>query len=239
MTADETILVVDDEQNIRDVVEVSASQAGFEVLEASDGLEAWETFRDEQPELVVLDIMMPELDGKELCRKIRGESEIPIIFLTAKDEEIDRVVGLELGADDYVTKPFSPKELVARIKAILRRTRRFKEEVADERDSDDGEQAIREEGALRLDKERYEAALNGEPIELTKTEFLIVWAMMRYPGKVYSRDELMNRAYDPGVVVSDRTIDSHIRRAREKFKEAGNDPIETVHGLGYKLGDQL
>ena len=239
MAAQETILVVDDEQNIRDVVEFSASQAGFEVLEACDGLEAWETFRAEKPDLVVLDIMMPELDGKELCRKIRGESEVPIIFLTAKDEEIDRVVGLELGADDYVTKPFSPKELVARIKAILRRTRQFEQEVADESSSDDEEQNIREEGSLRLDKERYEAQLNGEPIELTKTEFLIVWAMMRYPGKVYSRDELMNRAYDPGVVVSDRTIDSHIRRARKKFKEVGDDPIDTVHGLGYKLGDEL
>ena len=238
MTESKKILVADDDPHIREVVRFAAEQAGFEVVEAEDGAEALEVVEADVPDLVVLDIMMPEMDGTDVCREIRRDSDVPVIFLTSKDDEIDRVVGLELGGDDYVTKPFSPRELVARMKAIFRRVGRESdvEDAAGDTAAADSD-AVVEHGKLRLDRERFEAYWDDESIDLTKTEFELVDTLLGHPGKVYSRNELMDGAYDPGVVVSDRTIDSHVRKARRKFKDAGANPIETVRGVGYKLGD--
>jgi two-component system OmpR family response regulator len=182
--------------------------------------------------------MMPEMDGTDVCRKLRQDSSIPIVFLSSKDDEIDRVVGLELGGDDYVTKPFSPRELVARVKAVLRRSgdggngASKDAKVPDERDG-----RLIEHGKLKLDLDRYKAFWGDSEVDLTKTEFGVLQTLMGFPGKVFSRNELMDGAYDHGTVVSDRTIDSHVRRVRRKFEEVGQNPIETVHGLGYKLGN--
>ena len=221
----EKILVVDDDPHLREVVRFALEQAGFEPVEAKDGKDALEKFDDVDPDLVVLDIMMPEMDGNDVCRAIRKKSQVPIIFLSSRDDEIDRVLGLELGGDDYVTKPFSPRELVARIKAIFRRTSAAPE-------GDELPEETREHGRLKLDLIRFKTFWGDEEVDLTKTEFGIVKKMMGYPGKVFSRSELMIDG-----IVSDRTIDSHVRHLRKKFGEVGGDPIETVHGIGYKLGD--
>ncbi|MGM0557926.1 MAG: response regulator transcription factor [Myxococcota bacterium] len=231
------ILIADDDPHIREVVRFALEKAGFETEEAADGLEALEMVGDLEPDLVVLDIMMPEMDGTDVCRKLRQDSSIPIVFLSSKDDEIDRVVGLELGGDDYVTKPFSPRELVARVKAVLRRSgdgngQASEAEVPDERDG-----RLIEHGKLKLDLDRYKAFWGASEVDLTKTEFGVLQTLMGFPGKVFSRNELMDGAYDRGTVVSDRTIDSHVRRVRRKFEEVGQNPIETVHGLGYKLGN--
>ncbi len=220
----ERILVVDDDPGLREVVRFSLEQAGFEPVEAKNGKEALEKFESTNPDLIVLDIMMPEMDGNEVCKAIRQKSSVPIIFLSSRDDEIDRVLGLELGGDDYVTKPFSPRELVARIKAVFRRTN----VVAD---ADLPDETI-SHGELKLDLVRFKAFWSGAEVELTKTEFAIVKRLMGYPGKVFSRGELMMDG-----IVSDRTIDSHVRHLRKKFGEVGGDLIETVHGIGYKLGD--
>lgn len=222
--AKERILVVDDDPSLREVVRFSLEQAGFEPVEAKNGKEALEKFAAHEPDLIVLDIMMPEMDGNEVCKTIRQTSSVPIIFLSSRDDEIDRVLGLELGGDDYVTKPFSPRELVARIKAVFRRT-----SAAPEVDLPEETLA---HGMLKLDMIRFKAFWGDAEVELTKTEFGIVKRLMGYPGKVFSRGELMTDG-----IVSDRTIDSHVRHLRKKFDEVGGDLIETVHGIGYKLGD--
>jgi two-component system OmpR family response regulator len=231
------ILIADDDPHIREVVRFALEKAGFETEEAADGLETLEMVDEVDPDLVVLDIMMPEMDGTDVCRELRSESSIPIVFLSSKDDEIDRVVGLELGGDDYVTKPFSPRELVARVKAVLRRSGGAgdKQKKADAVDEKDGR--LIEHGKLRLDLDRYKAFWGDAEVDLTKTEFGVLQTLMGFPGKVFSRNELMDGAYDHGTVVSDRTIDSHVRRVRRKFEEVGQNPIETVHGLGYKLGN--
>jgi two-component system OmpR family response regulator len=177
---------------------------------------------------VVLDILMPELDGTEVCKRLRADPQargVPIVFLSSKDDEVDRIVGLELGGDDYIAKPFSPRELVARVRAILRRSTATEKSAAPLR-----------HGKLSLDAERYKASWDGADVELTLTEFGILRTLLRRPGKVCSRDALMNEAYELHKVVSDRTIDSHVRRLRAKFAALGADPVETVHGVGYKLG---
>jgi len=225
----ENILVVDDDPHIREVVEFALKKAGYGVVVATDGGSALETFAERRPDLVVLDILMPEMDGTEVCRKIRAESETPIIFLTSVDEEVDRIVGLEMGADDYVTKPFSPRELVARVKAVLRRGRRPATEKKDV--------AVICHGPLRIDRDRFKAFWDEVEVPLTVTEFRVLQALLSFPGKVYSRDELMDRAYPDGSIVSDRTIDSHVKRIRKKFETAGGAPIETVHGLGYRVAE--
>lgn len=227
------ILIADDDPHIREVVRFALEQAGFETVEADDGRATLEAVAEHAPDLVVLDIMMPEMDGTEVCRELRADGQVPIVFLSSRDDEIDRVLGLELGGDDYVTKPFSPRELLARVKAVLRRSsqRTPPPELADGGDN------LIEHGKLRLDLDRYQAFWDDEPVELTKTEFGVVRTLLGFPGKVYSRNELMDGAYDGGTVVSDRTIDSHVRRVRRKFEAAGKNPIKTVHGLGYKLGD--
>jgi two-component system OmpR family response regulator len=223
----QTILIVDDEPHIREVVVFALAKAGYSTLEAADGEQALALVEQGTPDLVVLDIMLPDIEGTEICRRIRTTSQIPILFLSSKNEEIDRVLGLELGGDDYVTKPFSPRELVARVRAILRR--------ADSAGGATDAEPLRH-NLLQLDLERCRAVWDGREVILTATEFNILRALLGRPGKVYSRRELMERTYEGASVVSERTLDSHVRRVREKFREVGGDPIETVHGFGYKLG---
>ena len=220
------ILIVDDDPHIREVLRFALAREGFTVDEAENGAQALERFEQAPPDLVVLDVLMPELDGTEVCRRLRQRHTTPIVFLTSRDDEVDRILGLELGGDDYVTKPFSVRELVARVRAILRRGRV---------PSGGGDQPL-VHGRLRLDPERFQGWWDGRELVLTVTEFGILRTLLRRPGKVFSRDELMSAAYDFHNVVSDRTIDSHVRRLRAKLAAAGGDPIETVHGVGYKLG---
>ncbi|AEI67676.1 response regulator transcription factor [Corallococcus macrosporus] len=222
-----TVLVVDDDPHLREIVRFALEQGGFRVDEAPDGRAALAQVDRALPALIVLDIMMPELDGLAVCREVRRKHELPIVFLSSRDDEVDRILGLELGGDDYLTKPFSPRELVARVKAVLRRARPAPEaEVPPAR--------MQSRGPLRMDAERWRAWWRDTEVVLTVTEFQLLATLLRVPGKVFTRDELMNRVYDD-VVVSDRTIDSHVRRVRQKFASAGGDVIETVHGLGYRL----
>ena len=224
------ILVVDDDPHIREVVQFALDKEGFDTLEAGDGAQALERFAADRPDLIVLDITMPELDGTEVCRRIRQTSRTPIIFLSSRDDEIDRVLGLELGGDDYITKPFSPRELVARVKAVLRR-------LEDAKAPRDEGTAIMQHGRLSLNLDDFTGSWEDTQIVLTLTEFGIIRTLMQRPGKVYSCDDLMSSAYELSRIVSDRTIDSHVRRVRKKFADIGADPVETVHGIGYKLGD--
>lgn len=224
------VLVADDESHIREVVLFALSQAGFETIEASNGKQAVELFEQEQPQLIILDVLMPEMDGTEVCKHIRSISNVPILFLSSRDDEIDKVLGLELGGDDYITKPFSPREVVARVKAVFRRM--------GYPNADQPEQSGKKlkHGKLRLDPDRFEAFWEDHAVVLTSTEFGLLRTLLGFPGKVFSRDELMSGAYDYQTTVTDRTIDSHIRRLRKKFKQVGSDPVETVHGVGYRLG---
>jgi two-component system, OmpR family, response regulator len=224
----QSILVIDDDPHIREIVDFSLTKAGFKVVQAEDGKAGLSVFEQIRPDLVVLDILMPEMDGTEVCKKIRAENDVPIVFLTSVDDEIDRIIGLEMGGDDYVTKPFSPRELVARVKAVLRRTSQPKKEDTP---------TSMGFGHITLDLDRYKAFWDGSEIQLTVTEFRILQALLSYPGKVYSRDELMERAYPDGSIVTDRTIDSHVKRIRRKFEEVGGCPIDTVHGIGYRVAE--
>ncbi len=224
------ILVVDDDPHIREVVQFALDREGFSTVEAKDGAEALERFEVEKPDLLVLDITMPELDGTEVCRRIRQTDKTPIIFLSSRDDEIDRILGLELGGDDYITKPFSPRELVARVKAVLRR---FDDQA--ETRSEEGT-ATMQHGRLSLNLDDFTGQWDDTQVVLTLTEFGILRTLMQRPGKVYSRDDLMSNAYELSRIVSDRTIDSHVRRVRKKFLDIGAEPVETVHGIGYKLG---
>lgn len=225
----QTILVVDDDPNIREVVCFALQKAGFRTVSADNGAQALQRYASERPDLVVLDILMPELDGTEVCRRLRADMrqrQAPIIFLSSKDDEVDRIVGLELGGDDYVAKPFSPRELVARVRACLRR---FSAPPPTE-------PSRLQHGRLSLDGEQYKAWWDEQEIVLTLTEFGILRTLLTRPGRVCTRDHLMNEAYELHKIVSDRTIDSHVRRVRAKLEAVGVDPIETVHGVGYKLG---
>jgi len=226
------VLIVDDDTHIRDVIRFALQKEGFVTAEAADGKQALTCIEKQPPALVVLDIMMPEMDGIELCRLIRVRSRLPIIFLSSRDDEIDRVLGLELGGDDYMSKPFSPRELVARVRAVLRR-------AAPPPPQADGpgkhEPRVLVRGSLELDLDAFAVRWNAQTIVLTVTEFGILRTLLGYPGKVFTRDELMTGAYDDSTVVSDRTIDSHVRRVRQKFGQVGADPIRTVFGVGYQL----
>ncbi len=235
MTKPRLILIADDDLHIREVVRFALENAGFATVQAVDGRETIEQFLSVRPDLVILDIVMPEMDGTEVCRQIRAHSATPIIFLSSRDEEVDRIIGLELGGDDYVTKPFSPRELVARVKAVLRRGEGSEAAGAADYRKHDAERILTH-GDLVLDLDRFEARWYGGPIALTITEFGILRTLLSYPGKVFTRDELMDSAYNYDNIVTDRTIDSHVRRVRRKFADIGIDPIETVHGLGYRLG---
>lgn len=221
------ILVVDDDPHIREVVTFALENAGYETEVAADGMAAIETFATYAPDLVVLDVMMPELDGIEVCRRLRADHSTPIFFLTSRGEELDRVLGLEMGADDYITKPFSPRELVARIKAMLRR-------IDFEKAPDENTETLTV-GKLTIDLESMRVSWGEAVIELTPTEFNLLKTLARRPTKVFGREELMRGCYDTTTYVSDRTIDSHVRHIREKFESLGHQPIETVHGVGYRL----
>jgi len=224
------ILLVDDDPHIRDVVRFALGRDGFAVVEAEDGRQGLALAESETPDLIILDVMMPEMDGTELCRRLRqSSSRVPIIFLSSRDDEIDRILGLEMGGDDYVAKPFSPRELVARVKAVLRRG---EAPVPAAPVSSD----IRHH-RLRLDPEGVRAFWDQDELTLTATEFGLLRTLAERPGKVFSRDALMDGAYGLGHFVSDRTVDSHIRRIRAKFLAVGAEPVETVFGLGYKLSD--
>jgi two-component system, OmpR family, response regulator len=223
------ILVVDDDAHIREVVQFALEKAGLEVIEAGDGRRALELFSGLKPDLVILDITMPEMDGLAVCREIRKSFDTPILFLSSRADEVDRVVGLEIGGDDYVTKPFSPRELVARVQVILKRARAKPTDAP----------AVKElrHGSVRLDVQGHAAYLKDKKIQLTATEFAILTTFLHSPERVLSRDQLMDAAYDTDISVSDRTIDSHIRHVRGKYARAGcKEIIETVHGVGYKLG---
>jgi len=221
------VLIVDDDTHLREVVRFALEQASFRVIEAKDGAEGLRRFAENQPDLVVLDILMPELDGTEVCRRLRATSRVPILFLSSRDEEIDRVLGLELGGDDYLGKPFSPRELVARIKAILRRVEVRAQAPAPPQ--------TLTHGGLSLDLDTCQVTHGEKSIALTATELGLLRALLARPGKVFTRNELMDQAYEPGTVVSDRTIDSHMRRVRQKLALIGIEPIATLVGLGYKL----
>ena len=220
------ILVVDDDGHIREVVRFALEKAGHSVIEAADGLAALQMAAAQPVDAVVLDIVMPELDGIEVCRRLREQGAVPILFLSSRDDELDRVLGLELGADDYVTKPFSPRELAARVKALLRRAAAAATEPA---------AAPLRRGDLVLDPQRYKCFWREEEIILTVTEFALLRSLMGHVEKVYSRGELVDRAYGLGHAITDRTVDSHVRRIRRKLAAVGADPIETVYGVGYRL----
>ncbi|MDR1042254.1 MAG: response regulator transcription factor [Deltaproteobacteria bacterium] len=225
-----TVLVVDDDPHIADVVEYALTSAGFLVRCAADGEAAVLAARAGGIDLVVLDIGLPGRDGLWVLRTIRETSRVPVIFLTARDEEVDRVMGLTLGGDDYVTKPFSPRELAARVEAVLRRdTARSAEPTCDAAD-----RALVSAGHLALDTDAMEAFWDGRRVELTPTEFRILRAMALKPRKVFSREELTALA-SPDAAVSDRTVDSHVLHIRKKFLAAGGEVIRTRHGAGYRL----
>lgn len=229
-----TILVVDDDPHIRQLLVFALAKVGLEAREAADGEAALAAVAERAPDLVVLDINMPRLDGLEVCRRLRAQGDLPILFLSSRDDEIDRVLGIELGADDYVVKPFSPREVVARVQAILRRAGGKTAEAGPA----DG-RIVR--GRLSLDPEAWSAQWvergAGVEVSLTVTEFTILRTLATTPTKVFSRDAIIDRLRGPGFAVTDRTIDSHVRNLRAKFAVAGgHDVIETRAGIGYRLG---
>jgi two-component system response regulator ResD len=221
-----TVLVVDDEHTIREVVVRYLEREGYRTLEAADGNRARELLEGDSPDLVVLDLMLPGTDGLELCRWIRSRSQLPVIMLTARGEESDRIVGLELGADDYVTKPFSPRELAARVRTVLRRAEPPVRE--NERLSFDG---------LVLDGESREVTRNETPVRLTAKEFDLLWFLARHPRRVFSRDDLMRRIWGYSAALDTGTLTVHVRRLREKLEDDPSRPryLETVWGIGYRF----
>ena len=226
-----TVLVVDDDPHIRDLLAFALRKAGLAVREAADGEAALADLDAHPSDLVVLDINMPRLDGLETCRRIRARSDLPVLFLSSRDDEIDRILGIELGADDYVVKPFSPREVVARVAAILRRTARTPPPLPS---------GAVEHGSLSLDAEGWRASWAGREVPLTVTEFAIVRVLAAQPRMVFTRDAIIDRVHGPGFAMTDRTIDSHVRNLRGKFAAVGGgDVIETRPGLGYQLGPCL
>jgi len=222
-----TILVVDDEPKITRLVRDYLESAGFTVVTAADGQEALMRVRTERPDLVVLDLGLPQLDGLDVTRRLRRESDLPIIMLTARDDETDKLVGLELGADDYVTKPFSPRELVARVRAVLRR-----------RDRDGSDDQLRA-GALTLDVPRMRLEVDGRAVDLTATEFSLLAAMARQPGRVFTRSQLLDAIHGVAFESYERAIDAHVKNIRRKVEPDPHDPryLLTVYGVGYRLTD--
>jgi two-component system alkaline phosphatase synthesis response regulator PhoP len=223
-----TVLVVDDEPKLVKVVREYLEHDGYRVVSAGDGLEAMERFRRERPDLVVLDLMLPEIDGLEVCRRLRQQSQVPIIMLTARAEEVDELIGLELGADDYVTKPFSPRTLLARVRSVLRRTTPVEDE-----------EAPLSLGGLKVDPSRHEAAWEGAPLALTPTEFRLLSALARRPGQVFERLDLLERTQGAAYAGYERTVDAHVKNLRRKLAAVGGEEaassVATVPGVGYKL----
>ncbi len=223
------ILIVEDDKKTASLVSLYLEREGFQTVLASDGLQALELARRHKPVLIILDLMLPRLDGWEVCRQLRQTSTVPILMLTARGEEVDRVSGLTLGADDYVAKPFSPRELVARVKAILRRARP---------QSPEGKNFLSHQN-LMMDLEKRRATLNGRPLSLTPHEYKLLEALMSSPGKVFTRAELLDRLYPRGEAVVDRVIDVHLGKLREKIEEDPASPryILTVRGVGYQFAE--
>ncbi len=227
------IYLVDDDENILTSVSMFLENEGYDVRCFHDGVSALEVLTNEPPDLAVFDIKMPRMDGLELLRRLRQTSNLPVIFLTSKDDELDEAIGLSVGADDYITKPFSQRLLAERIKAILRRASLTSIEMPV---PDESDQKVIKRGKLTLDPNRHACSWDGQPVRLTVTEFLILESLARRPGFVKSRDQLMDAAYDDQIYVDDRTIDSHIKRLRKKFRKTDKefDGIETLYGVGYK-----
>jgi len=233
-----TIALVDDDRNILTSVSIALQAEGWATRVYSDGEAALKALLDNPPDLAVLDVKMPRMDGMELLRRLREKSELPVIFLTSKDEELDEALGLAMGADDYIAKPFSQRLLIARIRAILRRSE-MRAIPADAGPQPD-EAAQIERGRLVMDPARHRVMWDGNDVTLTVTEFMILEALAQRPGVVKSRNQLMDVAYQDDIYVDDRTIDSHIKRLRRKFRVA--DPefkgIETLYGVGYRFGEE-
>jgi two-component system response regulator ChvI len=229
-----TIALVDDDKNILASVQMLLEQEGYHVRTYTDGASALTALSATPPDLAILDIKMPRMDGMELLRRLRQNAELPVIFLTSKDEEIDELMGLNAGADDYIRKPFSQRLLLERVKAVLRRAEGKKGGHAGAAAGEAKQTMVR--GQLVLDPMRHECTWNAKPVKLTVTEFLILQCLAQRPGFVKSRDNLMDAAYDDQVYVDDRTIDSHIKRLRKKFKVVDDDfdSIETLYGVGYR-----
>ncbi|HBV95610.1 MAG: transcriptional regulator [Peptococcaceae bacterium BICA1-7] len=226
------ILVVDDEDKIRNIIRMYFTREGYGIGEAANGREALDRFKEEKYDLIVLDIMMPDMDGWEVCRRVRAGSSVPIIMLTAKGEEVDRIVGLEMGADDYMVKPFSPRELLARVKAVLRRTAR---------DPDSGGnnelKAAGAKAAVQINIETRSVTVCGQTVPLTVKEFDLMCYMSRHPGRAYTRDELLQGVWGFDYYGDTRTVDTHINRLRDKLNKVPGCPdvIRTVWGVGYKF----
>jgi two-component system response regulator ResD len=220
------VLVVDDEESVRDLINMYFSKEGFQVLLAKEGREALRLNGEHHPDLVILDLMLPGLDGREVCRQIRSTSRVPIIMLTARGDEVDRIVGLELGADDYVVKPFSPRELVARAKAVLRRGLASPDEA----------ETLTFHG-LRIDRVQHRVEVDAEEVHLTPTEFRLLWCLASQPGRVFSRAELLDRIWGYDSESDARTVDVHVKRLRQKTRASQSRPfqISTVWGMGYKF----
>ena len=227
--AREKILVVDDEVKIVRVVRAYLEKEGYQVAEANDGQQALEAARRERPDLVILDLMLPEISGWDVCRTLRQESNVPVIMLTAQDEDTDKIVGLELGADDYITKPFNPKELMARVHAILRRVGRQTVETK-----------ILGVGDLKIDVDRREVRTSGEEVRLTPTEFDLLVTLAEHPGRVQTREQLMDRVLGGTMEGYDRAIDSHIKNLRQKIEQDPRRPryVLTAFGVGYKFASE-
>jgi two-component system response regulator ChvI len=232
-----TIALVDDDRNILTSVSIALQAENFATRVYSDGETALKALVDNPPDLAVLDIKMPRLDGMELLRRLREKTDIPVIFLTSKDDELDEALGLALGADDYIAKPFSQRLLIARIRAVLRRAELRAAPPADE---GPGESSVITRGRLTMDPARHRVSWNGRDVTLTVTEFMILEALAQRPGVVKSRNQLMDVAYQDDIYVDDRTIDSHIKRLRRKFRAVDDDfsAIETLYGVGYRFAEE-
>ena len=230
------IALVDDDRNILTSVTIALEAEGFLVRTYPDGQRAFDALKTKPADLAVLDIKMPRMDGMELLRRLREITDMPIIFLTSKDEEIDEVLGLRMGADDYIAKPFSQRLLIERIRALLRRSQATKGEI-DQSDEGEAQIEVMERGPLVLDPLRHRVTWHDKPVTLTVTEFMILQMLAERPGHVKSRDQLMDAAYSDDVYVDDRTIDSHIKRLRKKFRSVDADfsGIETLYGVGYRF----
>ena len=226
----ERVLVVDDESSVQEVARAYLEREGFIVDSAMDGAAALEAIERKAPQLIVLDLMLPDVAGEEVAARVRERSDVPILMLTAKAAEEQRLRGFEVGADDYLVKPFSPRELVARVKAILRR--------AGEGEAPLSTLAVFDGGRLRIDELRHEVQIEGEPVDLTPSEFKLLAALAAYPGRVYSRFELINRVQGTDFVGYERTIDAHVKNLRRKLERDPANPryVQTVHGIGYRLG---
>ena len=231
----QTIALVDDDRNILTSVSMALEAEGFRVRTYTDGAEALRGLSAQPADLAVLDIKMPRMDGMELLQRLRKQSAVPVIFLTSKDDEIDELLGLRMGADDYIRKPFSQKLLIERIRALLRRT-----EIAAEGGDMPGGSAALVRGELVLDPGRHVCAWKGQKVDLTVTEFLLLKSLAQRPGHVKNRDQLIDAAYGENIYVDDRTIDSHIKRLRKKFREVDTEfgHIETLYGVGYRYRDE-